>query len=170
MTHYERLKRRLAGRFLVANALTGEIVLVDWPTADRMIAADAAERPFPTIAVLDMAKALDGFAETPAIGKGDREFKLVEIAEIAGVNYHLAYNYCRRGIFTPSIRDFGGNGKGVAEARFSWADAFLAGTVGVLRRNRIGPDHLLKVKALLAEPSENQKKRTSRKVAASGRS
>ncbi len=166
MTDYSRLQRRLTGRYLVADSMTGDISLVDKSTVTRIMEED---QPFPKKAVLDIGRALAVFAELPEIGKENREFKLIDIAKAAGMNYMTAYNYTQRGIFSPSVRGFGGHGTGEVEARFSWADLFVGGAVGVLRRNGIKAEDLLKVRPLLCGSDEKETKRTGRKVKTSSR-
>ena len=163
MGDYAQLKRALSRTpYLVAG--DDGVKLVDPPTALELMAAAG---PFPTETILDVGKALAGFARLPDVGKADAEFGLREVAGIAGMDYHLAYHYVRRGVFVPSVRGFGGSGRGDGEARFSWHDAFLAGMVGSLRRHGIKMNVLKKVRSLFANPT---RKRASQKELTSGRS
>jgi len=122
--------------------------------------------PFPTRAIVDLGAALEGFARLDKVGKGDREFTLGEVAKVAGMGYHLAYHYVQRGVFVPSVRLFGGSGRGDGEARFSWRDAFLAGVVGCLRRQGVKMELLRQVPALFS----SEKKRTGGRRKPAGRS
>jgi len=168
MTDYERLKKRLAETaYLAANAVTGEVSLLsDGDAAQLMMQAGR----FPVHVIMHLRGGLETFSrikvsEYPEkrIGKGDREFKLSEIAKIMGTPYITAYSFCQKGLLRPSVREFGGSGTGEeCEARFSWQDAFVAGVIGALRRQGLNTDVLRKVPALFEE-----KKRTPRKVTAS---
>jgi hypothetical protein len=133
MSDYGRLKKRLANKpYLVASALSGDVELVTEAEALRLM---ADSDPFPTDLIMNLAGALEGFARK--VGKDDRQFALKHIAGFAGLKYIVAYDYVQRGIFNPSIRQFGGPGQGEVEARFSWADGFIAGLIGSLRRHRL---------------------------------
>ncbi len=169
MTHYETLKKRLAATpYLVADAVSGDVKLVDSATAFRLMTEAG---PFPTNAIADLAKALEGFAQLDGVGKSDREFGLREIAKIAGMTYHLAYHYVSREVLVPSIRSAGGSGRGDVEALFSWQDAFVAGAVGTLRRHGINKlETLAKVRTLFDQSTTPKKNRTARKVSASEQS
>jgi hypothetical protein len=156
MTHYEKLKKHLAETpYIVGDADTGDVRLVDEPTARRYFARGG---PFRRRVMLNLEEVLERFAELPAIGKEDKAFALKDIAEMAGMEYMLAYTYYKRGIFNPSVRPFGGSGKGAtSEARFSWGDAFVAGTVGSLWRHRIPIAGLAKVRGLLEETKQTDR-------------
>lgn len=176
MTDYERLKKRLAATpCLVADA---EVKAKASPPRIELMSRQDAERikeregPFPMHAIIDLAAALEGFAKLYGVGKKDREFSLPQIAKIAGISYHLAYKYMVDEIFEASIQRFQGSGKGESvEARFSWADAFIAGAIGCLRRNGIPAKALKEARLLLSETEINEtEKQTARKVTTSKRS
>ena len=165
MSEYERLKKLLDQKpFLVADAKTGEVALVTQKSAFGLMVSE--DGPFPTKFIANIGAALTGFAKLA--GKEDREFGLREIAKIAGVSYHLCYfHIVKQRLFLPSIRPFTGSGKGKdSEGRFSWADAFTAGTVGCLRRAGFHKDVLKKVQPLFCKST---KKRTPRKLTPSAR-
>ena len=159
MTQYEELKSKLTDKpYLVADVVTQKVRLVNQTTAFDLMAKSGS---FPTHAIVNLRGALEGFAKLNGVGKVDREFSLREVAGAAGMSYHNFYiTYYKSGIVTPSVRDFGGSGQGEqCEAKFNWRDAFVAGTVGTLRRQGLSMDVLKKVPKLF----EEKKKRPKRK-------
>jgi hypothetical protein len=159
MSEYDELKSKLtATPYVVADVLKKTVRLVDEPTAFKLLTEKA---DFPTHAIVNLRGALEGFAKLKGVGKSDREFRLKDVAQIAGMSYHNFYiTYFQGGIVTPSIRDFGGSGQGeTCEAVFSWRDAFTAGVVGTLRRQGLPIDVLRKVPALFEEKKRPKRKR-----------
>jgi len=146
MADYHRLKTRLKRTpYLVVDGPNDDASLVNETKALGLLRGAGQ---FPSSLVMNAAHALEGFAGVA--GEGDREFRLSEIASIAGLSYQLGYHYLKRGVIVPSVRPAGGSGRGEVEARFSWRDAFIAGVVGSLRRHGLGLDTLKKVSRLFA--------------------
>ena len=70
-------------------------------------------------------------------------------------------------VIVPSIRSTNGSGTGESEARFSWADAFVAGADGSMLRIGLKREILAEVQPLFCK---QQKKQTARPLAAAKRS
>jgi hypothetical protein len=154
MSDYEKLKQRLADRpYIIVNSLDGEVKLVSEARAFKIM---ADSDPFPTDLIMNLAKALEGFARK--VGSEDQQFPLKRIAGFAGLKYIVAYDYVRRGIFKPSIRPFTGPGQGENEGRFSWRDGFLAGLIGSLRRHRLPMSSFENVWTLFTENNQADRK------------
>lgn len=135
------------------------IFLADQGTVFRRL-ADAV-RPY---AVFKLGAVLE--AAAARFGTEDRDFGLKELAAFAGMSYDLMYYYTvKRRVLVPSVRDFGGSGKGEGcEGRFSWLDAFTAGAVSTIRRAGLGMKVLRRVQPLFAQVTDEQ---TDRELAAS---
>ena len=157
MTDYERIKRKLSKTpYLIADGSSGEVRLVTEAAALKaLISGDK----FPSACIMNAQEALKKFVKLDGVGI-DGEFGLREIAKIAGMLYVTAYLWTGKGVFVPSVHPFiGRQGRGECEARFSWADAFVAGVVGSLRRNGIGPEMLKKVRPLFTETKTKKRKK-----------
>jgi len=165
MSEYLELRKRLESKpYLMTDVLSGDVRLISEGEALRlMMDSDPIQQ---TRATTNARSGLEGFANL--VGKDDRPFSLKEVAEVAGMSYHLAYNYVQRGIFTPSVRPFDGSGlQGEKEGRFSWRDCYVAGIVGSFRRLGVKPDLLAKIPPLF---SETKRKRTRKAAATTSRS
>ena len=161
---FERIKEMVQqSPYLVADTKTGDVRLVDEPTAFRTM---RQEEPFPNHAVLRLDRGIDKFAALDVIGREDREFSLREVAGIAGMTYHNCYQFMAKRILVPSIRPADGSGTGQSEAIFSWSDAWSAGIVGTLRRLGLKPDLMRKVQPLFT----TETKRTAQQLTPAERS
>jgi hypothetical protein len=66
-----------------------------------------------------------------------QELSMSEVAEIAGVSYFVMYDWVKKGVLKPSIREAGGSGRfGDRTAIFSWFDGFIVKVIGVMRRSK----------------------------------
>jgi hypothetical protein len=149
MTDYQRVTDLLtATPYLIVDAESGTAELAATPTF-------AQGRPR---VVMHWPHGAHEFAKI--VGTADREFILPEIGKIAGVAHHVVYHWmAEAGILKPSVRETTGQGRG-KEALFSWADAFVAGVLGALRRQGVGLETLGQVSKLF----HTELKRTARRV------
>ncbi len=170
-SEFKRLKAKLKARpYLVADVSTGECRLVDQPEAFALMMEAGPGSPY---AIVDAGKALDKFAALEGVGKEDREFGMREVAQIAGVSYHVAYAYVNgHEAFPAPVRGFCGGGTGRVEAKWGWAAAYVAGLLGSIKRiGDLRPPALAAINASLGELlGVDVKKRTGRKVSAPARS
>lgn len=87
------------------------------------------------------------------------EYKLRELAQMAGVEYQVAYWWqTREQVITPSIRPMG-NGKG-HHALFSFADVYSASVIGLLRRQGAGLQSLRKIQPLFCDTKNQAARKT----------
>lgn len=164
MTDYERLRALLRGKpYVIVDAATGRVRLGAEASTLRAM-NDGGE--FPASFFLNAGEALERFARLWGVGEDDRTFTLKNIGAIIGDITNVgAWKYGNQGIITPTIRGFGGSGRGDVEAQFSFADAFSAGIIGTMRRYGLRrPDVLKKVQPLF---TGKPKKRTARKTTTS---
>lgn len=144
-SHYKRLTKLLAAKpFLIADGEAAEARLVTEKAAHAAITA-ANNKLFHAQAVLHVGNTLPRFAKL--VGEDDREFDLEEMAKIAGVTNRILQNWMMDDIVPATVRPAAGPGRGKG-AKFSWADAFMVGILGALRRQGIGLDTLKKVRFL----------------------
>ena len=158
MTDYERIKKRLEDApILLADNKSGDVRLITEADAIQRVTGGAEP-----VLMLHAGRSVTPFANLDGVGKADREFTLREIATIAKIDYNSAHLWVKRGIVQPSVKERGGRGR---EMRFSWADAFVAGLCGSLRRGGALQPVLKKVRPLFCET--NKAKRTAKKVVTS---
>lgn len=157
MTNLDRLQKRLADSpYLVLDCESGEASLA---AANAMIGHLGGNR-----FIMDAQEALNKFVGMA----GDRdEFSLKDVAATAGIDYHAAHAWMRRGVITPSIREAAGAGTGRGPV-FSTTDVFAAGILGTLRRHGLELNVARSVVPLFCETTT--KKQTTRKRQTSARS
>ena len=157
MNDYKRLQLQLRDRpYLIADGASGRVWLANEASTLRAMLGGGE---FPSAVILNAGEALKRFVRTTGLGKDSCEFGLKDIVAIAGLSYMVMYQYIDKGVFAPSIRNFGGPGRGKGIARFSYADAFCAGIIGALRRHGLRLDVLKNVQPLF---TEKPRKRTAR--------
>ena len=166
MNDYLIIKHKLEKTpYLIADGSSGSVRLATEAAALKAL-LEGAE--FPSHCLMNVNEALKNFVRLRGIGE-DREFNSRDIAKIAGMGNVLLWQWYKRGVLKPSIKDFNGKGMGEKhEAIFSWCDAFCAGVIGSLRRHGMRPGILKKVQPLLTETKP--KKQTARKASTPERS
>ena len=159
---YQRIKQTLERTpYLAADGSTGNIRLVTEAAALRAL-MEGGE--FPSACIMNAHETLKRFAKLRAVGE-EGEFSLKDISRIAGMGYVNCYQWYEMGVFTPSVRPFRGKGQGEDhEAIFSWADAFVAGIVGSLRRHGMRPGILKKVRPLFTKTKKRKKEERCQKA------
>ncbi len=157
MTDYQRIKQTLKKKpFIIADGSSGEVRLV---TEAEALKALMEGGEFPSACILNAFEALKRFSKLRDVGE-EGKFSLKDISKIAGMGYVNCYQWYEQGVFVPSVKPFRGKGRGKEhEAIFSWADAFVAGLVGSLRRNGLRPGVLKKVRQLFTETKTKKRKK-----------
>jgi|GEM_PF-2515506 len=153
--------------YLVADGTRGKVILVSESKCSSIM---SKTNLFSSQIILNAKGALYDFAGL--IGDTEREFSLKEVKQIADCPQSQVYHWIMSDVLKPSIQGRVGAGKG-RTITFSWSDAFVAGILGSLRRNGCRLEMLAKVQPLFNIKTKTKtlkKKRTTRKLVASGRS
>jgi hypothetical protein len=145
MTQFLALKMILEKRpCLVADVLSGAVLLTDHGSVAHRLAEYISPQT-----VVNLRAGLERAARR--LGTADRAFCLEELAGLAGISYRLAYDYVVRKTFiVPTIRGFGGSGRGDGcEARFSWLDVYVAWLIVLMKQAGLPSEILRQVQPLL---------------------
>jgi hypothetical protein len=149
MSHYEKIHSQLRDApFLVADGSTAEVSLVTQKEALEIMNKAGL---FNSAVIMNVGRALENFSML--VGKEDKPFSLRDIAQMTGVPNQQAYGWIESKVLVPSIRPNSGAGRG-RDVLFSWADGFVAGICGALRRQGVRLEMLRKVRSLFIETKQ----------------